>query len=156
MEQFDRQALPAPGVWSSPTFLMHAGAAARIGLTPLQDRFAEALDEAQAAIANGEPANEVLREIVGDHGLDVDALRRRSERAFGDLATLEQRKAREREWTTEQEAWARRSILLKQFADSDGNNSPQYKAELSRQFFNTSSVGDYYYDRYRRVFDEDD
>lgn len=79
------------------------------------DKFIPAIEEIRAALEIGESPDQVLAEVADDHGLALQALRNRAERALGDLATYQQRRAAVVPGNTEEERqlWLKaREILL--------------------------------------------
>lgn len=59
----------------------------------MSDIFTAALEELRGALTDGEAVDAAIEEIGQEHGLKPDALRRRAERAFGDLTTYGVRNA---------------------------------------------------------------
>lgn len=60
----------------------------------MTDKFIAAVQELGEAIEAGEHVRPALAEIAKEHGLDPAALRRRAERALGELGTYRRRKAK--------------------------------------------------------------
>ncbi|MEN3239029.1 hypothetical protein PUR29_36950 [Methylobacterium ajmalii] len=120
----------------------------------MSDIYEEPLEELKDALVNGEAVETAITEIAKEHSVPAEGLRRRAERAFGDLADYGRKRAVQHEWLAEQEHTAQNRMKLAELARLYGKNSQKYKDEHLDQWLKTSIGGPAHLEKYKKAWDE--